>query len=1071
MSGEILDNNDHRVVDYLREQLDQSNAFRIVSAYFTIYGYELLSEELARLKDTRFLFGDPSSVDDLDPGEMDEKSFQLTERGLAPTQTMIQKALAEECAAWFRGDTVAVRTVRQTNFLHGKMYLTDSAGVVGSSNFTKSGLGGSARPNLEINLAISDDRTLEDLHEWFDNLWSDERLTEDAKQDVLNALERLGKEYSPKFVYFKSLFELLKDRIDSDLDSDQQLEDIHLFDTAIWNALYEFQKDGTKSVVSRLQRHSGCILADSVGLGKTYTALAVIKYYELLNKNVLVLCPRKLRENWALYPRHFRRQDNPFENDRFGYTLLSHTDLSRDYGEVGGIDLANFNWGGYDLIVIDESHNFRNDGGARYERLLNDIIKDGAKTRVLMLSATPVNTSLLDLRNQIYLMTEKNDAHFQSDLRIGNVGRVLGDAQRAFKKWEEERVSSGNSDKSQLLERLGADFLRLLDGVTIARSRRQITQFYAAEMDRIGRFPRHAKPVNRYPVTDLRGDLSYEQLAKLIGEFELSIYRPSDYLVNEQRQLELDAERKRRNFNQKDREHYLVKMILTNFLKRLESSPRSLQLTLQRTIAKMDDLIDKIDRYELLRGDQGIQANYLPDQDDDDDDFLINRARNPYHLREIDLARWSRDIGKDRDTLAAALQVVSAITPDRDGKLKEVRNALIDRAENPTLTIEGDSNRKMLVFTTFKDTAEYLYEHLEADASKLGIRVAMVSGDVVRDSCGAKDFNAILSDFAPRARNRTQDSLDPDIDLLIATDCISEGQNLQDCDTVLNYDIHWNPVRLVQRFGRIDRIGSKSSEVRMINYWPTEDMDAYLNLENRVIARMALADTAGSGSDDPFDGEDVKEGAQLELNFRDEQLKRLRDEVLDLDDLSDTVVMSDLSMDYFFAQLKQFLEENRDELEATPNGVYAIAQHPQEGPGPGVVFLLRQRNAGSMTRRRTVSPVHPLFLVFIKTDGTIRFGAGSARQVLETFEGAAAGIDKPIMALCDQFNSETKQGKEMAHYDGLVTKVLAHIRQAESSAAASTLSRSAPRGALLPRASETPRSQEDFELVTWLILK
>ena len=1066
----IVDNHDQTVAQHLRAQLADSSRFSFVSAYFSIYGFELLASELAKLKDTRVLLGEPSSIDSLDPGEKEPMAFGLTEDGLAPLHTTTQKALAHECAEWFKSDAVDVRTMRRSNFLHGKMYLSDQAGIIGSSNFTRNGLGEGQNPNLEINLSVSVRETLDELRTWFDRVWGDDRLTKDATQDVLAALERLHREYSPRFVYFKSLFELLKDRIDSEQDSNQQMEDNHLFDSEIWNALYEFQKDGAKSVIARLKRHSGCILADSVGLGKTYTALAVIKYHELRNERVLVLCPRKLRENWALYPSHFGHRDNPFVGDRFGYTLLSHTDLSRDGGKVGDIDLEKFNWGAYDLVVIDESHNFRNDGGTRYERLLAEVIKDGAKTKVLMLSATPVNTTLLDLRNQVYLITEKNEAHFHSDLQIGSVSRVLGDAQRAFKKWEEEQRGA-TIDKSQLLERLGADFLRLLDGVSIARSRRQVTQFYAAEMDRIGQFPRHAKPANRYPPTDLHGKLSFEQLAQQIGAFELSIYRPSDYLMNKARQLELELERDRQNFNQKDREYYLVKMILTNFLKRLESSPRSLQLTLQRTIQKMEDLIKKIDRYQLQPREENIEGDYLPDPDDDDEEFFINRARNPYHLSELDLARWREDVAKDKETLSAALEVVSVITPERDGKLAEIRNALRQRAGNPTIDADGRINRKMLVFTTFKDTAEYVYDQLEADANELGLRMAMVSGDVVHDTHGTSDFNTILSNFAPKARNRTQASLNPDIDLLIATDCISEGQNLQDCDTVLNYDIHWNPVRLIQRFGRIDRIGSRNREVHMINYWPTDDMDAYLNLENRVVARMALADTAASGSDDPFNEEEVRAGTQLELNFRDEQLKRLREEVLDLDDLSDGIVMSDLSMDYFFAQLKQFLEENREELEATPNGVYAIAKNPEDGPGNGVLFLLKQRHAASTTRQRTVSQVYPFFLVFIRTDGTIRFGAGNARQALETFERAAAGIADPITALCDQFNLETKQGKDMTLYNELLTAVLAQIRQAESSAAARSVSRGGSRGAVLPRVSTISDPATEFELVTWLMIK
>ena len=816
------------------------------------------------------------------------------------------------------------------------------------------------------------------------------------------ALDRLGRNYSPELIYYKSLYELFKDKLGAEVDNDQQLKENKLYESAIWNALYKFQQDGVKSVISRIQEHNGCILADSVGLGKTYTALAVIKYHELRNQRVLVICPSKLRENWALYPAYNNHSANPFLEDRFGYTILAHTDLSRDGGMSGNIDLANFKWGAYDLIVIDESHNFRNSGGTRYERLLNDIVKDGARTKVLMLSATPVNTSLIDLRNQVYLMTEKNESLFRDNLGIRSVGTVMAVAQRAFKSWEEEKRNknrNGGFDKSELLERLGPDFFRLLDGVSISRSRRQIKQFYAAEMERIGQFPRHAKPVNAHPATDLRGELSYERLARQIGQFALSIYRPSDYLVDRARQLELQTEREKLNFNQKDREHYLVAMMRTNFLKRLESSPHSLTLTLDRTIGKIDLLLDKIARYEREGQDQGGLWDVVPDDDEEDDDFSINRARHPYHLRELDVSRWKQDMVRDRTTLAAALAAVRAVTPERDGKLSELKQAVRKRAAAPTINLDGKSTRKMLVFTTFKDTAEYLYENLAPLAGEVGLRTAMVSGDVTHSSSGRHDFNSILTDFAPTARGRDEDSREDEIDLLIATDCISEGQNLQDCDTVLNYDIHWNPVRIIQRFGRIDRIGSRHSEVRMFNYWPTQDMDEYLRLESRVHARMALVDTAASGSDDPFNEEEVREGAQLELNFRDEQLLKLRDEIIDLDDLSDNIVMSDFTMDYFLAQLRQYLEKNKEELEATPNGAYAIAPNPPSGPGSGALFLLKQRNVPADSRQRLASPVHPFYLVYVRDGGRIRFGCRNARQVLDAFELAAVGHPEPITAL------------------------------------------------------------------------
>ena len=1065
----ILDNHKLTVADYLGGLLGTADSFRLVSAYFSIYGYEMLADQLDTVGEVRLLFGDPTSVDELDPGEKAPKSFELTEQGLAPNHVLQQKALARRCIRWIERDRVMARSISKSNFLHGKMYLTDRSdtggAVVGSSNFTRSGLGGGISPNLEINLGTTDIETRVELREWFDELWNDTELTADVKQEVLTALNRIGKEYGPEFVYFKTLLELFREEIDARLDDNQRLDDIHLYDTAIWKTLYEFQKDGVKSIISRLRRSNGCILADSVGLGKTYTALAVIKYFELSNQNVLVLCPRKLRDNWSLYPSQNAQVGNPFMADRFGYSLLSHTDLSRDDGMAGNVDLSRFNWGGFDLLVIDESHNFRNDGGQRYKRLIEEVISQGARTKVLMLSATPVNTSLIDLRNQIHLMTEGRSDVFRDSLGIGDISALLNTAQKEFKSWE-IGTRNGQRDKAALLERLGADFLRLLDAVSIARSRRQIKQFYSQEMVRIGQFPTHGRPDNHYPPSDLDGELSYKELADQISRFEMSVYRPTDYLTAETRIEELARERTRWNFNQQDRENFLIAMIRTNFLKRLESSPHSLTLTLERTVGKIDDLLDRIDRYENQRLSATDQADVLPDEDEEDEDFFINRARDPYHLSELDLLRWREHLLRDRATLDGAREKVAAITPERDGKLLEVSRAIRQKAESPTTDQDGRVNRKLLVFTTFKDTAEYLYEHLIPLAGELGLKIAMVAGDATHTTLGANNFNAILTNFAPRARGRGQVAAGEEIDLLIATDCISEGQNLQDCDTTLNYDIHWNPVRLIQRFGRIDRIGSRNKMVRMLNFWPTRDMDAYLRLENRVRARMMLADMAASGDDDPL----TEEGAQLQLNFRDQQLLRLRDEVLDLDDLDDSPAMSDFTLDYFFAQLLQYLEQNRDELERVPNGAYGITGHAASPAVPGVIFFLRQRKGRVKLGQRMASPVHPFYMVFIQDDGRIRFGCANTRQALGVFESTSIGEAEPLLKLCDVFNMETDNGRNMARYDDLLKTVVAHIAEAHGRIQAKGLGLGGSRDFILPAASEAPNNLEDFELLTWLII-
>ena len=807
---------------------------------------------------------------------------------------------------------------------------------------------------------------MQNCKDWFNRLWSDGRLTEDVKQRVLDALQRIGGDYAPEAVYFKTLYELFRKDIDARLEGDADSALTGFRDSQVWNTLYEFQKDGAKSVIAKLREHNGCILADSVGLGKTYTALAVIKHFELRNERVLVLCPSKLRENWSLYPAIYGHRQNPFPTDRFDYTVLAHTDLSRDSGHSGGVNLTNFNWGNHGLVVIDESHNFRNDHGQRYHKLLNEVVKEGAKTKVLMLSATPVNTSLVDLRNQIFLMTEGREDAFQESLGIGNIRTLMATAQRQFKIWETGQSKQGRRDKAALLENLGADFLRLLGGVSISRSRRQIERFYAAEMERVGQFPEHDKPDNRYPKTDRQDELSYHDLAERIGNFKLSLYQPSEYVTDPARLAELEETRKRQNFNQQDSEHFLVGMMRVNFLKRLESSAHSLNLTLDRTIGKIDDLLSKIERYE--NGSQPnialTDADVLPDDDDEDEEFSVGGRRQSYHLRELDVVRWRNELQEDKGTLETVRRQVAAITPERDGKLHEIKQDIRNRVKNPTTDRNNKPNRKLLVFTTFKDTAQYLYENLTGLAAELGMNVGMVSGDETHATTGDNDFNTILTNFSPVARNRTSAGRASDIDLLTATDCISEGQNLQDCDTVINYDIHWNPVRLIQRFGRIDRIGSNSRSVRMVNYWPTADMDVYLKLESRVQARMALADIAASGDEDPFTEDDApftKDDAQLELNFRDEQLLKLRHEVLTMDDLDDGPTMGDFTLDHFLTQLLRYLEANKDKLEAMPPGVYAVSESSAEVQ-PGVVFCLapaqrRRRRFTATGRQPGASPL------------------------------------------------------------------------------------------------------------------
>ena len=1087
----IRDNHDRGTVgDFLKANIEDGSSLSVISAYFTIHAFEALKAHLWEIDGLRFLFGEPDFIKNLDARNTDSKAFKIEGEGLQLDKPLQQRPIAQECADWIK-DKVEIKSTRQSNLLHGKMYHIANNGeekaIMGSSNFTVQGLGlGQSNNNIELNLEVEDDQDRGDLKAWFDDVWNDDKRVEDVKKKVIDRLEKLGNNQAPEFIYYKTLYELFRDELETRMNNEQKLEDTHLYDTKIWNTLYDFQKDGVKSVIARLLRHNGCILADSVGLGKTYTALAVIKFFELSNDRVLVLCPKKLRGNWTLYSERYNQWNNPFEKDKLSYRVMSHTDLSRYSGDADGTDLAGFNWSNFDLVVIDESHNFRNDTKperddagnitrhSRYTRLLEEVIKEGAQTKVLMLSATPVNTSLIDLRNQIYLMTEKREAAFDKSLGISNIRALLGRAQKTFKAWEDNPDAGGGRDKLKLLNELGADFFQLLGGVSIARSRRHIENFYADEIDRIGKFPEQLKPENYHPPTDLDGALSYKYLADQIGKFSLSIYTPSIYVTSEEAKQRLAREKEAFRFNQLDREKFLIGMMQTNFLKRLESSAHSLTETLERTIGKIDDLLEKIDRYEqnqqMLNADTEVllDDDILPEDDEDDEEFLVNKARHPYHLEELDCARWKKDLIRDRVTLDKALESVKAITPERDGKLQAIKTHIRDKVENPPTDRDGEINRKLLVFTTFKDTAEYLYENLSDLAAELNLNMAMVSGDVTRTKSRPNNFNAILTNFAPRARGRAAGGGD-EIDLLIATDCISEGQNLQDCDTVLNYDIHWNPVRIIQRFGRIDRIGSRNKSVRMINYWPTEDMEVYLRLQSRVQARMALADAAATGSEDPLN-ESAYEQAQMELNFRDRQLKQLREEVLDFDDLSDGVVLSDFTLDYFFTQLLRYLEKNKKELEATPNGVYAVTHdedHPRE---TGVIFFLRQRNASTDKQRKAASPIHPFYAVYIRNSGDIRYGCANVRQVLDLFESATAGKTQPLQDLCIQFDSETKNGENMGLYNGLLKAVIDHVKRAHTTTQIKGMGIGGTRDFALSLESETPRDISDFELVTWLVI-
>ena len=873
------------VGDFLKPHLRDGSEVSVVSAYFTIYAYAALKAWLDRIGHMKFLFGEPSFVKSLDPAKTETKAFIIAPEGLKLANTLQQKRAARECAEWI-GQKVDIKTVCQTGFLHGKLYHVandgrDAVAILGSSNFTPRGLGlQETGSNIELNLIASDPADRDQLKAWFDRLWADPGLVKDVKADVLQFLAQVYQNHAPEFIYYKTLFHIFEKFLGDARKTDADLSATSLFETQIWQALFDFQKDGVKGMINKILAHNGCILADSVGLGKTYEALGVIKYFELRNERVLVLCPKKLRDNWTVY--RLNDQLNPFGDDRFRYDVLSHTDLSREAGYSGDINLETFNWGNYDLVVIDESHNFRNntpgrrdEAGnvirrSRYERLMEDIIQKGVRTKVLLLSATPVNNSLKDLGSQVAFISANNDEAFREAFGIGSVKETLRQAQAHFTHWAKQPAAKRQT--SDLLLRLGSDFFKLLDELTIARARKHIEKYYAHEMKRLGGFPERLRPISVYPEIDTqRRFLSYDKLNQEIEGYKLSLFNPSKYVKNEFKPIYQTPTRD--PFTQADRETFLIGMMKIGFLKRLESSVQAFEITMDRTIRKLDALEQKILRFQTMtRGDDEVVADDLALEFEDDEemhDALEVGGKFKYKLEHLHLDLWLKDIRKDKDQLTILHASAAAVTPDRDHKLSELKDLIEKKALHPTKNKEGKLNRKVLVFTAFADTAQYLYENLHGWAAKLGVQSALVLGSCDNETTyqpagfpRLTEYNHILTNFSPVSKRRAKVTSMPqagEVDLLIATDCISEGQNLQDCDYVVNYDIHWNPVRIIQRFGRVDRIGSLNSTVQLVNFWPTPNLDRYISLKHRVEARMALVDLAATLEDNLLKRDEIQD--------------------------------------------------------------------------------------------------------------------------------------------------------------------------------------------------------------------
>ena len=1047
----VLDNRGGgKVGDFLKRAITPGAQVRAVSAYFSIHAHRALKDQLEDAQKFQFLFGDPQSAASLLGDDAEQKPYHITESGIAPTFALTQKPAARDCKEWLKNGrekgTVAVKTLT-SGFLHGKMYAAEQPGgkgaaVSGSSNFTARGLGfAQDGGNWELN-TVADDKTRAELRKWFDNLWNSNQV-KNAEDEMLDALNRLGENESPEFVYYLTLYRLFKDELDAAAKSET---DLRLDESEIWNTLYPFQRDAVGGIIRRLTQHGVCILADSVGLGKTYTALSVIKYYQ--NQRVLVLCPKRLEGNWNRFlfdaPGY-----NPLEQDIFNYRVAAHTDLGSKNDKIA--------WDKFDLVVIDESHNFRNAAGERYKELCKAMRKSGAK--VLMLSATPINIALTDIRNQVLLKSE--DTAFMNTLGIDSVRKISAMSQRKFSAW----AKAGAKDKDVLMENLGNDFMKLMGAVTVARSRHHIKKFYTEGMaDGELDFPKVAKPKTLHPPTDSKGELSYADMHEKIGDFGLSVYSPSAYLRGEEKPQGL--------FAQSDREHYLIKMMRINFLKRLESSAYSFRKTLGRTIKKIRDTEDAIAAFKESEGKRNLfEVITSAPEELDDGEFVIGK-RYPYKLATLRLDAWLPELNKDRAKLQEVLKIAESVTVERDAKLAKLKKVLRDKTQNPTRNKGGKENRKALVFTSFADTADYLYETLAKDADFYGVKMGKVVGSGINETNAecSKDYSDILHHFSP---NRDGGKLDgEEIDILIATDCVSEGQNLQDCDLVINYDIHWNPVRILQRFGRVDRIGSPAKEVNMINFWPDINLDKYLSLKDRVTTRMALVAIGGAG-----DTVGITEGtAQRVFDFRIRQLRQLREQTLDADEI-DGVTVSDFTMADFLAELRAYLQKNEEKFKRAPEGVCAVV--PAESGGgahPGVIFCLRNKDAeadDNDEQRKRDNRWHPYYLVYVHEAASggkpqICFSYMRAKKSLLLFGDLCRGKTKAFNELCAAFDAETENGKNMAKYDAMLGAAIQNIVREVIARAGEELSHD--RGAKLLDGGyeQTP---EDFELSSWLVIR
>ena len=1074
----VIDNVNFKLKDELQDNLKHGSKLSIAAACFSIYAYQELRKELESVDECRFIFTSPTFIKDKTekkqrefyiPRLNRENSLYGTEFEIKLRNEMTQKAIAKECADWIK-KKVKFKSNVSNEYMQGFMTISNNNGQFAYSpinEFTTVDLGCERGNNSYFCINELDAPFSSQYIHLFEQIWNDGNKLQDVTEQVVESISTAYKENSPELIYFITLYNIFNEFLD-DISEDVLPNEANGFkQSKIWNLLYDFQQDAVLAIINKLEKYNGCILADSVGLGKTFTALAVVKYYENRNRNVLVLCPKKLVENWNTYKDNY--VNNPIAADRLNYDVLFHTDLSRSSGMSNGLDLDRLNWGNYDLVVIDESHNFRNGSGThsntvenRYVKLMDKIIRQGVKTKVLMLSATPVNNRFLDLKNQLAIAYEGDSDIINEKLNTTKpIDEIFKQAQRAFTNWSKLDVNERTTDN--LLRTLDFDFFELLDSVTIARSRKHIEKYYNTE--KIGKFPERLKPISLRPkLTDLDDAINYNEIFSVLMMLSLCIYTPSSYIFPSKLQKYIDLTHNKGNsLTQQGREQGIRRLMSINLLKRLESSVNSFQLSLSRIRKLIDNTIESINKFEES-GYSNIDMYEVSDNDFDiddsnTDDFSVGK-KVKIDLRDMDYKSWRNDLMQDSENLELLTSMVADITSEHDYKLQELLRLISKKIENPI----NNHNKKVIIFSAFSDTAEYLYEHVSKYIKEnYDLDTAVITGSIDGKTTikGFKaTLNNVLTCFSPisKDKNVLMPNSNDEIDILIATDCISEGQNLQDCDYLINYDIHWNPVRIIQRFGRIDRIGSKNAYIQLVNFWPDMDLDEYINLKDRVETRMKISIMTSTGDDDLINSEE-----KGDLEYRKQQLRRLQEEVVDIEDMSTGISIMDLGLNEFRLDLLEYVKTHSD-LEKMPKGLHAVVNKTDE-LREGVIFVLRNINNSVNIDNR--NRIHPFYMVYVDSEGQVLCDYLNPKKLLDDIRLLCKGKSEPIHELTKIFNEGTNDGKNMSEISQLLSDAINSIIDCKEESDIDSLFSAGGTSALLSSIS----GLDDFELICFLVIK